>query len=142
MSYAICACKSMSGAMSTGAPGEGTCNKRDLRGTTFISSNQYQRRVTSMCGDDPRVDTKYATSPPHLCSKTELTAATSSKNVHAVALPDKVPSTSSNPTTSTEIKRTVSHYIGSKGPHFSFTPDLTRASCRVPDPGAGIDPCK
>ena len=49
--------------------------------------------------DDPRADTKYATPPSHFRSKADLKAATSFIDLHAVGLPDKVPSASSDAAT-------------------------------------------
>ena len=52
---------------------------------------------------------------------------------HMVGFTDNAPNTSSYAAASTENERTASRHIGNLEPHSLLTPDLMRASCRVPD---------
>ena len=71
-----------------------------------------------------------------------LKTTTSSIYLHAVAMIDKVPSTQTYASASIGNGRTTSHHIGNRELHSLFIPGFTRASYRVPDPGAGTDPGK
>ena len=71
-----------------------------------------------------------------------LKTTTSSIYSHAVALIDNAPSTQSYAAAPIDNGRTASHHIGNIKLHSLFTPGFTRASYRVPDPGAGTDPGK